>query len=204
MFHIGLTGGICTGKSRVLSIFEELGCYTFQADELAKKIIFSQGSKAADQIISLCGKGACEPNGTLNREKFARLLFEDAETRNAINHIVHPLVIKERVNKIREVERMNIYDFFIYESALLVESGTFRDFEKIIVVYTSTEEQIKRAMERDGISRELAEKRIHAQFPLKEKLKVADYTIDSSAGFETTRINTLEVFHLMKRDLNLH
>jgi dephospho-CoA kinase len=71
-------------------------------------------------------------------------------------------------------------------------------------VYTSTEEQIKRAMERDGISRELAEKRIHAQFPLKEKLKVADYTINSSGSFQTTRFNTLEVFHLMKRDLNLH
>lgn len=203
MFLIGLTGGICSGKSRVLSIFEELGCYTFQADELANKIIFSQGSETAEQIIRRCGEVVCAPSGALSRERLARLLFEDVETRNAVNRIVHPLVARERTSKIREIEKMNIYDFFVYESALLVESGTFRDFDKIIVVYTSPEEQIKRVMERDGISRELAEKRIQAQFPLKEKLKVADYAIDSSGSLETTRTNALEVFHLMKRDLKM-
>ena len=201
MFQIGLTGGICTGKSYVLAIFAELGCYTFQADELAKKIIFSSDSKIARQLISLCGGDVGDKNGGLCKEKFARLLFEDAEKRNAINHIVHPLVVKERLDKIKEIEKMNIYDFFVYESALLVESGTFRDFKKIIVVYASPEEQIKRLMQRDGVDHQAAEKKIQAQFPLKEKLKVADYTIDSSGSFENTRINTLEVFHLLQKDL---
>ena len=73
------------------------------------------------------------------------MLFEDQEKRNFVNTIVHPLVSEERRNKIRAIEETRIYDFFIYESALLVESGIYKEFEKIIVVYASPDVQIARA-----------------------------------------------------------
>jgi dephospho-CoA kinase len=200
---IGLTGGFCCGKSFVLKVLEEQGCYTMRADELAKNIIFAKDSPVLKEIVAILGSEIYDRENGLNKEKFAELLFEDHEKRNFVNTIVHPLVSEERRKKIQAIEETKIYDFLIYESALLVESGIYREFEKVIVVYTSSAMQIRRAMERDKLSRAEAQKRIRSQFPLKEKLKVANYIIDSSGSCENTRANTMEVFHLMKKDFNL-
>jgi dephospho-CoA kinase len=200
---IGLTGGFCCGKSFVLKVLEEQGCYTMRADDLAKNIIFAKGSPVLQEIIAAIGPEICDRENGLDKEKFSARLFEDHEMRNFINRIVHPLVSEERKSKIRAIAETKIYDFLIYESALLVESGIHKEFEKIIVVYTSAAEQIRRAMTRDKLSRPEAQKRIQSQFPLKEKLKVANYTIDSGGTCENTRANTMEVFHLLKKDFNL-
>ena len=192
------------GKSFVLKVLEEQGCYTMRADDLAKSIIFCPGFARARGDHRRFRPRNLRPATTgWTRKNSARLLFEDHEKRNAINAIVHPLVGEERGKKIRAIEETGIYDFLIYESALLLESGIYTEFEKIIVVYTSAAVQLRRAMERDRLSRAEAEKRIQSQFPLKEKLKVANYTIDSSGSFENTRANTMEVFHLLKKDFNL-
>jgi dephospho-CoA kinase len=202
MHTIGLTGGFCSGKTFVLKVLEEQGCYTMRADDLAKNIIFTKDSPVLQEIISACGPEIFDAKKGLDKEKFSAMLFEDCEKRNLINTIVHPLVGKERKNKIRAVAATKRYDFLVYESALLLESGIYHEFEKIIVVYTSATEQLHRAMTRDRLSQLEAEKRIQSQFPLKEKLKVANYTIDSSGSFENTRANTMEVFHLLKKDFN--
>ena len=203
MHIVGLTGGFCCGKSFVLKVLEEQGCYTMRADDLAKTIIAAKDSPVLAEIIAVFGPEIYDRKKGLNKEKFSEMLFEDQEKRNFVNTIVHPLVSAERLKKIRAIEETKIYDFFIYESALLVESGIYKEFEKIIVVYTSPEMQIARAKARDRLSRPEAEKRIQSQFPLKEKLKVANYTIDSSGSCENTRTNTMEVFYLLKKDFHL-
>jgi dephospho-CoA kinase len=203
MHAIGLTGGFCSGKTFVLKVLEEQGCYTMRADDLAKNIIFSRDSPVLQEIVSAFGPEIFDPQKGLNKEKFSQVLFEDHEKRNFVNTIVHPLVGEERKKRIKAIEETRMYEFLIYESALLLESGIYKEFEKIIVVYSSHAVQIRRAMERDKLSRAEAQKRIQSQFPLREKLKVASYTIDSSGSFEKTRANTMEVFHLMKKDLNL-
>jgi len=200
---IGLTGGFCCGKSFVLKVLEEQGCYTMRADDLAKNIIFTKDSPVLQEIISAFGSEICDQEKGLDKKKFSAMLFEDHEMRDFINRIVHPLVSEERKNKIRAIAETKIYDFLIYESALLLESGIYKEFEKIIVVYTLAAEQLRRAMARDKLSRPEAQKRIQSQFPLKEKLKVANYTIDSSGTCENTRANTMEVFYLLKKDFNL-
>jgi len=200
---IGLTGGFCCGKSFVLKVLEEQGCYTIRADDMAKAIIAAKDSPVLAEIVAKFGPGIYDRKKGLNKTKFSEMLFEDPEKRNFVNTIVHPLVSKERQKKIRAIEATRIYDFFIYESALLVESGIYKEFEKIVVVYTSPEIQIARAQARDRLSRPEAEKRIQSQFPLKEKLKVANYTIDSSGTCESTRANTMEVFYLLKKDFHL-
>jgi dephospho-CoA kinase len=200
---IGLTGGFCCGKSFVLKVLEEQGCYTMRADDLAKAIIAAKDSPVLAEIIGKFGPEIYDRKKGLNKARFSDMLFEDPEKRNFVNTIVHPLVSEERRNKIRAIEATRIYDFFIYESALLVESGIYKEFEKIVVVYASPEIQIARAQARDRLSRVEAEKRIQSQFPLKEKLKVANYTIDSSGSFEGTRANTMEVFYLLKKDFHL-
>ena len=87
--------------------------------------------------------------------------------------------------------------------ALLVEAGIYKEFDKVIIAYTTAEEQVRRLMERDGINLEEAEARLKAQFPLSEKLKVANYTIDTTGTLENTKNKTLETFHLMKKDLKI-
>lgn len=203
MIKIGLTGGICTGKSFILNIFKELDCYTIRADEIAKKIIFSNKPEIVEKIVEVFGDEIGNPKTGIKKKTFTRILFEDADKRNFINNFIHPLVVAERDNIIADLEKSNIYDFFIYESALLVESGNYKDFDKIIVVYTSQDEQVRRLMQRDGITKEDAENRIKAQFPLSEKLKVAHYIIDTTGSFEEAKNKALETFHLMKKDFNL-
>lgn len=204
MHRIGLTGGFCAGKSFVLKVLEEQGCCILRADDLAKSIVFSPESTVRREIAALFGPGVLDSQGALDKEKFSQALFEDYGKRQALNAIVHPLVGEERRRHIRAAEETGIYDFLIYESALLLESGIQGDFERIIVVYSSPAVQLRRAMERDGLTRAEAQKRIRSQFPLREKLKVAHYAIDSSGGYESTRANTLEVFHLLKKDFQLH
>ena len=202
MHTIGLTGGFCSGKTFVLKVLEEQGCYSMRADDLAKNIIFTKDSPVLQEIIAACGPEILDPEKGLDKGKFSAMLFEDCEKRNCINSLVHPLVGEERKNKIRAIAATKKYDFLVYESALLLESGIYREFKKIIVVYTSAAEQLRRAMARDRLSQLEAEKRIQSQFPLKEKLKVANYAIDSSGSLENTRANTMEVFHLLKKDFN--
>ena len=203
MHAIGLTGSFCSGKTFVLKVLEEQGCYTMRADDLAKNIIFSPDSPVLQKIIAAFGPGIVDPEKGLDKEQFSRLLFEDHEKRKLINSIVHPLVSAERQKKIRAIEATRLYDFLIYESALLLESGIYREFEKIIVVYSPAATQLRRAMERDKLTRAEAQKRIRSQFPLREKLKVANYTIDSGGSCENTRANTMAVFHLLKKDFHL-
>jgi dephospho-CoA kinase len=155
------------------------------------------------EIAAVFGPGFYDPVHGLDKEKFSQALFEDHEKRNAVNAIVHPLVSAERKKKIHAAEATGRYQFLVYESALLLESGIYKDFEKIIVVYSAAAVQLRRAMERDKLTRAEAQKRIRSQFPLREKLKVANYAIDSSGSFESTRANTMEVFHLLQKDFNL-
>lgn len=203
MYKIGLSGGICTGKSVILNILKELGCYTVRADDLAKSIIFGDDSVIHKKLIKVFGQDIYDEKTGLKKDIFSRILFEDAEKRNFVNNMVHPLVKAERKKLIKKLEESKLYDFLIYESALLVEAGVYKEFDKVIIVYSSPEEQIDRLMKRDGIGFEEAENKIKAQFPLSEKLKVAHYTIDTSGTFENTRIQTLETFHLLKRDLKV-
>ena len=203
MFKIGLTGGICSGKTFVLNVFNELGCYTLRADDIAKRFIFLPDSEFIKEIIDVFGEDIYDKNKGIKKEEFAKILFEDVEKRNFINKIVHPRVLKEQNMIYKDLAETKIYDFFIYESALLVESGNYKNFKKTIVVYTNSEEQYKRLMERDKISHGDAEKRIKSQFPLSEKLKIANYIIDTTGDFENARAKTFETFHLMKKDFNI-
>lgn len=204
MIRVGLTGGICTGKTFVLNIFKKLGCYTLQADELSEKIIFAPDSPVAARILETFGDGIIrEDTGEIDRAVFSRLIFEDRHKRDFINELVHPLVRSEREKLLKEIGKTSVYDIFVYESALLVESGIWRDFDAVVVVFTNQEEQMRRLMERNDFSQQEAESRIRSQFPLSEKLKVAHYAIDTSGSFEQAEAQALETYHLLRKRFKL-
>lgn len=203
MIKIGLTGGICTGKSFVLSLFHTMGAYTLKADQIAKTIIFDKDPYFLQQLLEKLEINYKFENQETQQQDIAKVLFNNPEKRLIINSLVHPKVIKERQKVISEIEKSKMYQLLIYESSLLLESGSYNDFDKILVVYCQSSKQLDRLMKRDGISKIEAEKKIKAQFPLTEKLKIAHYTIDTSGTLEQTTNMTLETFSLIKRDFNL-
>ncbi|OYT69270.1 MAG: dephospho-CoA kinase [Chloracidobacterium sp. CP2_5A] len=186
MLRVGLTGGIAVGKSFVSSVLAELGCHVFDADHIARAVV-QPGAPALEEIVAAFGTGVLAPDGALDRAKLGRLVFADAEARARLNAIVHPRVHAEQDRLLREVEARDPQGIAVVDAALLIESGGYRRFDAVIVVWCQPEIQLARLMARNGLTREEAERRIAAQMPSDEKRRYADFEIDASEGFEPTR-----------------
>jgi dephospho-CoA kinase len=113
--------------------------------------------------------------------------------------LLHPLIFAAQDQLLQELESKYPNDITVVDAALMIESGGFARFSKIIVVHCDPEIQIERLMARSGLSRVEASKRIATQMPQEEKKRFADYLIDTSNGFDETRLQTERVFHQLKR-----
>lgn len=190
ILRVGLTGGIASGKSTVGRFLSELGALVLDADRIAHELI-SPGGAAHGAVVDRFGRKFLDPEGGIDRQALGRLVFSDPEARRTLNAIVHP-----RVREIAD-RRMEQYraegrgsPVAVLDAALLVETGRYREFHRLIVVRCERLTQIRRLVERDGLSREEAGARIDAQAPLDEKVKVADYVIDTETSLEETRRQT--------------
>ncbi len=190
MLRVGLTGGIAVGKSYVSALLRELGCHVFDADDIARAVV-QPGMPALNDIVAAFGPEVLAADGTLDRAKLGRLVFADAEARSRLNAIVHPRVHAEQDRLLREVEARDPHGIAVVDAALLIESGGYRRFDVVVVVWCRPEIQLARLMARNGLSREEAAQRIAAQMPSEEKRRYADFEIDTSEGFEPTRQQVL-------------
>ena len=198
MLRVGLTGSIGVGKSFVASIFTELGCHVLDADLTAREVVMpaTPGLKA---IVQEFGEDVLNTDGTLDRKQLGALIFADENRRQRLNHILHPFIIARQDEIMREWEREDPDGIGIIDAALMIESGGYKRFDKLIVVHCRPEVQLERLMLRDKLSREEAERRINSQMPQEEKQKFADYLIDTSDGFDLTRARTVEVYNQLIR-----
>ena len=194
MLRVGLTGSIAVGKSFVTSIFSGLGCHTLDADETAREVVLP-GSPGLDAVAKAFGNEVLNPDGTLNRQRLGELVFADEAKRQQLNGILHPFIIARQDEIMREWERADPQGIGIIDAALMIESGGYRRFDKLIVVHCRPEVQLERLMLRNNLSLEEAQARINSQMPQEEKQKFADYLIDTSDGFELTRTRTVEVYN---------
>ncbi len=190
MLRVGLTGGIAVGKSYVSALLRELGCHVFDADDIARAVV-QPGRPALNDIVAAFGPDVLAADGTLDRAKLGRLVFADAEARARLNAIVHPRVHAEQDRLLREVEACDPHGIAVVDAALLIESGGYRRFDVVVVVWCRPEIQLARLMARNGLSREEASQRIAAQMSSEEKRRYADFEIDTSEGFEPTRQQVL-------------
>jgi dephospho-CoA kinase len=193
MLKVGLTGSIAAGKSFVLGVLAELGCRVLNADVTAREVVGpeSPGLRAA---VDAFGKEILLPEGGLDRAKLGSLIFADEEKRLRLNSILHPFIIAKQDEQMRKWESEDPKGIAVIDAALMIESGGYRRFDKLIVVHCRPEVQLQRLMSRDGLDREQAEQRITAQMPQEEKKKFADFLIDTSDGFESAREQTEAVF----------
>lgn len=194
ILRVGLTGGIASGKSTVAGWFRELGAYVQDGDALAHQLM-EPGGAAFDDVVAWFGDGILSRDGTISRTVLGKLVFQDREALEALNRLVHPAVRKESARLLHEyLDGGGNAPLMIFEAALLVETGIYREYDCLVVVRCSRKEQLRRLLARFALAVATAEARIDAQYPLERKLAVADHVIDTSVPLEETRKQTEELF----------
>ena len=198
MLRVGLTGSIATGKSFVAGLLKELGCRVLDADLVARQVV-EPGGEGLRQVVEAFGGEVLTPEGRLDRAKLGAVVFADESKRLLLNSILHPLIMAEQDAQLRRWEEDEPRGVAVVDAALMIESGGYRRFAKLVVVHCRPEIQMRRLIERDKLSAEEAERRIAAQMPQADKLRYADFQIDTSDGFEATRRRTEEVYRELQR-----
>jgi len=185
---VGLTGGIVGGKSTVASMFKDLGAKIVDADKLGHSVILPH-RPAWEKIIRLFGKDILRNDLTIDRERLGKIVFTNQTLLKKLNEITHPEIIKMIKKEIDLVKNTtyNQEKILIIDAALIYEAKMDRLMDKIIVVYIDEDEQAKRLVKRDNLSKEEALQRIKSQMPMKEKVKMADYVIDNSNSLDKTK-----------------
>jgi dephospho-CoA kinase len=173
MQHLGITGGIGSGKTTVCQIFATLGIPIYYADERAKYLM-SYDSVLIAGIIDLFGPAAYLEPQVLNRAHIAQVAFGDQSKLSQLNALVHPAVARDGLEW--QAAQQGV-PYTLKEAALLFESGSYRSLDQIIVVTAPLELRIARVMARDGATREEVEARIARQMPEEEKVRLADFVI---------------------------
>lgn len=170
---IGLTGGIGSGKSSIAQHIESLGVPVYIADTEAKKILETE--KVIAKVVALFGEEMLD-KGKIDKKKIAALVFQDPEKLKKYNNIIHPEVFLHFQDWVKQHENFPIV---IKEAAILFESGSYKDCDKIILVTAPKEIRIERVMKRDSVSREAVEQRMAHQWEDDEKKKLSDYIIEN-------------------------
>jgi dephospho-CoA kinase len=200
MLRVGLTGSIGVGKSFVSGLLAELGCRVLDADEIAREVV-APGSSALRDVVKAFGPEILQSDGTLDRSKLGALVFADPDKRATLNSILHPDIIAQQDQRLHKWEIEEPNGIAVVDAALMIESGGYKRFDKLIVVHCRDEVQLERVMARNNLSREEAQKRIGAQMSQEEKKKFADYLIDTSDGFEAARARTSEIYAMLLAEL---
>lgn len=203
MLIIGLTGGIASGKSVITKALQkEPGIVVIDADKLAWET-YKPGTAVYKKLVGHFGKKISNKSGEIDRKKLGKLVFSDERERKFLNAVVHPTVGRKlrRLAKKYEAEGAEL---MLVEAALLLESAHVDRsfFDCFVVVKVDPEDQIKRLMARDGISRRQALKKIKAQAPQEDKLKRADYVIDASGTPKDTIARAKKLFKKLQRQLS--
>ncbi len=199
MMIVALTGGIASGKSVVAEVLEELGCYIHHADKIAHDLMEPE-KPAWKKIVAHFGKKILNEDKTINRSRLGKIIFSDEKERRFLNELIHPLVLEKKKEVSSRLEKEGHYNIFISEAALTIEAGFADFFDKIIMTYCKKEVQKKRLMERDGISRKQTMKIIKSQMQPQEKMKYADYIIDTSSSLQSTVEQTERVYRNLMMD----
>jgi dephospho-CoA kinase len=196
MIVVGLTGGIASGKTEVAKILRDLGAFIIDADEVSRAVVVPH-SACWDKLVASFGRDILCENSTIDRKKLSQRIFNNPEQRIKLNRLIHPEINKHIEEELELIKIRNTHALVVIDAALLVETGLYKKYDKLIVVHTREETQLKRLMNRDSISREEALSRINSQLPLQEKLNVADIVIDNEDNLKKTREAVEEVFIIL-------
>lgn len=198
MLTVGLTGGMACGKSFVGSVLRELGCEVVEADEVARAAM-RPGGEAYQAVVTAFGKAILDERGLIDRPRLAALVFGAPDRLDMLNAIVHPVVRERALREFDDIRARDPHAIVVYVAAILIESGAWREMDKIVVVTCERAQQIQRAMRRPGAAETDVLARIESQMPLAEKRTYADYVIDTGGTKEDTLRQTRVVYEDLRR-----
>ncbi len=197
MLEVGLTGGMASGKSTVGAELVRLGCHLLKADELGH-LLLAPGAACYEPVIAAFGRGILDGAGRIDRRRLAAIVFGEPGMLEKLNSIVHPAVFEYEANWLRDIESGDPSAIAVIEAAILIETGNYKNFDKLIVTYCPEEQMIARAVARNGIAAEEARRRLAKQMPIEEKKKYADFLIDTSGTLESTLEQTRAVYAALR------
>ena len=193
MLLVGLTGGIASGKTVVSNRLRDLGAHVIDADDISRAVMVPQ-SQCWKKLVETFGENILKKDSSIDRKILASVIFDDPVKRKCLNDIVHPEITKTINLQVTQISSEWPDAIIIIEAALLVETGAYKKYEKLIVVYAKEDLQEERIINRDGITRGEARKRIDAQWPMAKKMKMADYLIKNEGSLELLCRDTERVF----------
>lgn len=198
MLKVGLTGGLACGKSLVGELLRGYGCLLIQADELGHAVL-APGGEAYDEVVREFGREILDADGRIERRALAARVFEEPARLARLNELVHPPVFRREDQLMAEFAEHEPQGIAVVEAAILIETGSYRQFDRIVLVTCREEQQVERALRREGASESDVRARMKRQMPLEEKRKYADFVIDTSGEKEDTARQTRAVFEELRR-----
>jgi dephospho-CoA kinase len=188
-FVLGITGGIASGKSTVVTLFKEQGFPVVDGDIVAREVVEpdTEGLQALKKVF---GSEIIKENGALDRKRLGTIVFQDEEQRNLLNRTLDSFIRKEITKQTEEAKRVS--PLVIVDIPLLYEGKYEAMMDQVAVVYVTPEIQLQRLMMRNDFSEKEALERINSQLSLEEKRKRADVIIDNCSSKETTQRQVLD------------
>jgi dephospho-CoA kinase len=198
MLKVGLTGGLASGKTLVGEVLAGGGCLVIEADELGHEAL-APGGEAYDAVAREFGREILTSDGAIDRQQLGTLVFGWPDRLARLNALVHPSVLRREDELIAEFAAREPRGIAVVEAAILIETGSSRRFDRIILVRCAVEQQVERALRRDGAVEADVRARISRQMPLDEKRKFADFVIDTSGQKEDTWRQARAVYEALRR-----
>jgi len=198
MTIVGLTGSVGSGKSTVGNFFKDLGAYLIDWDELARKVTRPHLA-AWKQIVDHFGKNILNDDLTVDRQKLADIVFSDKEKLAKLNQIVHPRVSEEDEAITNEIKGHDPDALIVKDIPLLFEVTRPISVDKVVVVSSSEQTQLRR-LEAKGMDRREAQRRIESQLPLEKKIESADFVINNDGPPEETRRQVEDIYSLLRKE----
>jgi dephospho-CoA kinase len=197
---VGLTGGIATGKSTVSALLRQLGCEIIDADLLAREVV-EPGQPALAQIVTEFGRDVVTAAGALDRKKLGAIVFANPERRRRLEAITHPAIRDRFQARLDELAERGFVGLVVFDAAVMIESGNYKNMDRLVVVVTDEPTQLARLHGRDGTDDAENRRKVASQMPLAEKAKLADYVIDNSGDREATAEQVRRVFAALMSEL---
>jgi dephospho-CoA kinase len=199
MLLVGLTGGIASGKSLVTRAFRDQGAHVIDADKIVHDLL-SPGQEACREVLAHFGAAIRLPDGSIDRRKLGDIIFNHPGERAWLNQCIHPRVFEAYHTQVMHLRDRLSDTVVVLDAALLIETGYHTKMDKLVVVYATQQDQVKRLMERDRFTLEQALARISSQMPLEEKRKYADYVIENTGTREEAGRQAREVFQKLRQE----
>ncbi len=186
MLLIGVTGGIACGKTEVCKVFQKNGATILSGDQIGKEAV-EKNKKVLKELVQTFGQTILNKDGTLNRRKLGKIAFASEESKEKLNKIIHPHLLKKLRKRIESLSKKTSEAVVVIDAALIVEWSLEKELDWLIFVQSKRENKIKRLQKFKGYSKEETMDRIRSQLPEIAKKRLADFVIRNDKGLSELR-----------------